>query len=97
MVRKGLLESVSHSVRSCLSDCQECRASPTERNAAGAGRIASRNGCGHARHEWGTVGLVQTVIHGGGQECILATIKGMHEQCRTTTVKDGISPAYLGW
>ena len=97
MMRKGLLEGVCHGVWSCLGDRQERRASPTESNAAGAGRIASRNGCSHARHEGGTIGLMQTVVHGGGQERILATIEGMHEQGRATTVKDGIGPAYLGW
>src|SRR5439155_24728736 len=97
MMRKGLLEGVCHGVWSCLGDRQERRASPTESNAAGAGRIASRNGCSHARPEGGTIVLMQTVVHGGGQERILATIAGLQEQGRATTVKDGNGPAYLGW
>src|SRR4029453_9007938 len=97
MVCKGLLESVCHGVWSCFGDRQESRASSAEGNAMGAGRIASPDGGSHARHEGGTIGLVQTVIHGGGQKRILATMQSMHEQGRATTVKDGIGPAYLGW
>ena len=79
MARKRLLEGVRHGVWGGLSDRQERRAGPTESNATGASRIASRNGRSHARDESGTIGLVQTVIHGGGQESILSTMQSMHK------------------
>jgi len=96
MVRKSLLEGVRHGVWGRLGDGEERGAGPTEGNAVGTGRIAGRNGRRHARDEGGTIGLVQTVIHGWGQESILSALQGMHEQGRATTVKDGISPAHLG-
>ena len=86
MLRESLAEGVGNSVWGRLGDGQECGASPTEGHATGAGRIASSDGRCHARDKGGPIGLMQTVIHGGGEKRILPTVQGVHEQCRATTV-----------
>jgi hypothetical protein len=62
-----------------LGDGQECGAGPTEGNTVGASGITSGDGGGHARDEGGAIGLVQTVIHSGGEEHILPTLQGVDE------------------
>jgi hypothetical protein len=92
---KSLVQSARHGFRGRLSNRQERGASPTEGNAAGAGSITGGDGGGHARDEGSAIGLVQTVIHRGGEERILPTLQGMYEECCATAVEDGISPTHL--
>src|SRR5262245_56522150 len=97
MVRKGFLQGSSHSLWTCGGKSQECRTSATERDAAGTGRIARRDGRGHAWYQGSTVRLAEAVVHGRGQEVIVLTVEGVHQQGNAATVKDGVGPVHLGW
>src|SRR4029450_4956215 len=97
VLRESLAEGVGNRVWGRLDDGQKCGASPTEGHATGTGRIASSDGCCHARDKGSSIGLMQMVLHGGGEQRILPTVQGMHEQGCATTVKDGVGPFHLGW
>ena len=97
MVCEGLLQGSSNSFRGCCGDSQERGASATERDTAGTGRIARRDGFSHPWDKGGTVWLVQTVVHGRGQEIIVLAMQRVHQQGNAATVKDGVGPAHLGW
>jgi hypothetical protein len=94
---KSLVERARYGFWGRLGNRQERGTSPTEGNTTGAGSITSGDGGSHARDEGSTIGLVQTVVHSGGEERILPTLQGVYEERRATTVEDGISPADLGW
>src|SRR5262249_45811297 len=97
MMRKRLPQGPGDSLWGCGGKCQECWTSATESNATGAGRIARGDSLSHAWNKGGTVRLVQTVVHGCGQEVIMLTVQSVHQQGNAATVKDGIGPAHLGW
>src|SRR5436305_5371346 len=78
-------------------DSQEGAASATERDAAGTGRIARGDSGSQAWYKGGTIRLVQTVVHGCGQEIIALAMQSVHQQGNAATVKDGVGPAHLGW
>src|SRR5215471_10611280 len=97
MMRKRLLQGSGDGLWGGDSKRQECWTSATESNAPGAGRIARGNSLSHAGDKGGTVRLVQTVVHGCGQEIIMLTVQSVHQQGNAATVKDGIGSAHLGW
>src|SRR3712207_2651959 len=94
---ESLAEGVSHSVWGCLGHRQERRTGPAEGHAIGTSRAASRDGRCHARDKGGPIGLVETIIHGGGQKRVLPTVQSVHEQGCATTIKDGPGPVHPCW
>ena len=96
MARESRLQDSGNSLWGCIGESQECRTRTTEGDTAGAGRIACRDGIGHARDQGSTIRLVQTVVHGHGQEIIVLAMQSVHQQGNAATVEDSIGPAHLG-
>ena len=93
--RKGIPDGRCDGLRLGMGQCNQRRPGAAEYHPQGVCGVAGGHGGFHSRHQCGTKGLMQAVVHGSGEEIVAFHLQGRYKKRGSTAIENRVGPADL--